>query len=406
MAQQRLPIGTWGKIRTHAVTDSKGRVSYRAMAKFRDFNGAVVPVERRGKTKGAAISNLRTALRERAKMGKAGTWTTTHRFNEIADEWVEEIEELVRDGSRSPGTIQIYRSVLEKHVRPALGELRLAEVTTARVDVFIRRIKSDVGVPTAKLCRSVVSGVMGLAVRSGPLDANPVREIRRIEQPRKKKLARSLTIEEVELWLNAVDANEYAKAKDIPALSLFMLGTGVRIGEALALTWAEVDLTAAAVEIEWTVGRISGQGLIRRPTKSSAGERTLPLPQRVLDMLTKRHGAGVQLDWPVFPDSIGGHRDPNNTLKIFRKVRAEVESLEWVKSHNFRKTLATILDGDGQSARQIADQLGHSRVSMTQDGYLGRKIKNPGAAKAMDAVFGQGDRQEGSESQKRGKDVG
>jgi hypothetical protein len=62
----------------------------------------------------------------------------------------------------------------------------------------IRKVKSDIGVPTAKLCRSVVSGVTGLAVHSGPLDANPVREIRRIEQGRKRKLPRSLTIDEIE----------------------------------------------------------------------------------------------------------------------------------------------------------------------------------------------------------------
>ncbi|MEV6283078.1 tyrosine-type recombinase/integrase [Kribbella sp. NPDC051770] len=401
MPRQPLAIGTWGLIRTHEVTDSSGRKAYRAITNFRDFNGKLLRIERRGKTKGAARANLQQALSERAKMGKAGSWTPSHRFSEVADEWVKEIEELVLDGARSPGTVQIYRSVLEKHVRPALGELRLVEVTTARVDTFIRTVKTDVGVPTAKLCRSVTSGVMGLAVRSGPLDVNPVREIRRIERPRGKKLARSLTIEEVELWLKAVSENELAVRKDLPDLSLFMLGTGVRIGEALALTWAETDLSAGAVDIEWTISRITGQGLVRRPTKSEAGERSLGLPQRVHDMLRRRFDAGVRLDWPVFPDSIGGYRDPTNILRDLRKVRAEVASLEWVKSHNFRKTLATMLDDAGQSARQIADQLGHSRVSMTQDGYLGRKIKNPLVVEAMNRVLGNE-----PDGEKGGKDVG
>jgi integrase len=68
--------------------------------------------------------------------------------------------------------------------------------------------------------------------------------------------------------------------------------------------------------------------------------------------------------------------------------------------------LVTILDGDGQSARQIADRLGHSRASMTQDGYLGRKVRNPEAAKAIDAVFGQAARGDGADGQKGGKSVG
>ncbi|MEV6892728.1 tyrosine-type recombinase/integrase [Kribbella sp. NPDC051137] len=383
-----MPIGAWGNISVKLVKDPKGRESYRAKARFRDFNGAVSQVERYGKTANAARSRLIAALRDRAKMGSSGTWTTTHRFSEVADAWVKEIEALVDDGSRSPRTVQSYKSVLEKHVRPALGELRLGEVTTARVDTFIHKVKAKVGVPTAKLCRSVTSGVMSLAVRSGPLDANPVREIRRIESARRKKLARSLTVEQIELWLRAVSKNERAVRKDIPDLSLFMLGTGVRIGEALALVWADVDLSADAVNIDWTVGRVPGQGLVRSVTKSEAGERTLGLPARLVDMLRDRFAAGVMLDWPVFPDSIGGFRDPNNTLRDLRKVRAEIESLEWVKSHNFRKTLATLLDDAGHSARQIADQLGHSRVSMTQDTYLGRKIRNAKAVEAMNEVLG------------------
>ena len=56
-----------------------------------------------------------------------------------------------------------------------------------------------------------------------------------------------------------------------------------------------------------------------------------------------------------------------------------------MKSHTFRKTVATLLDDSGASARMVADQLGHSRVSMTQDVYLGRKAKNAGNVAALEA---------------------
>ncbi|TCO43613.1 hypothetical protein EV646_112190 [Kribbella antiqua] len=59
-------------------------------------------------------------------------------------------------------------------------------------------------------------------------------------------------------------------------------------------------------------------------------------------------------------------------------------------------------DPNAVTSRQIADQLGHSRVSMTQDGYLGRKVKNLEAARAMDAVFGRGDAERGWETQSGG----
>ena len=53
-------------------------------------------------------------------------------------------------------------------------------------------------------------------------------------------------------------------------------------------------------------------------------------------------------------------------------------------SHVFRKTAATELDRAGMSARQIADQLGHSKVSMTQDRYLGRRVVDGQVAYALE----------------------
>ena len=53
------------------------------------------------------------------------------------------------------------------------------------------------------------------------------------------------------------------------------------------------------------------------------------------------------------------------------------DALAWITSHSFRKTTATILDDAGQSARQIADQLGHARPSLTQDVYMGRRCQEP-----------------------------
>jgi integrase len=63
----------------------------------------------------------------------------------------------------------------------------------------------------------------------------------------------------------------------------------------------------------------------------------------------------------------------------------ESDVLAWITSHSFRKTTATVLDDDGQTARQIADQLGHSKPSMTQDTDIGRTVQNP--AQRLDCVL-------------------
>ena len=67
---------------------------------------------------------------------------------------------------------------------------------------------------------------------------------------------------------------------------------------------------------------------------------------------------------------LSGPEERQRGLAMARGVRL---GFGWVTAHSWRKTMATILDTSGASARMIADQLGHSRVSMSQDFYLGRK---------------------------------
>jgi integrase len=85
----------------------------------------------------------------------------------------------------------------------------------------------------------------------------------------------------------------------------------------------------------------------------------------------------------VFPDAVGGWRDPSSTSRDLRNTRGSA-GFAWVTSHVFRKTAAAEMDRAGLSARQIADHLGHSKVSMTQDRYLGRRAMGDEAADVLD----------------------
>ena len=87
----------------------------------------------------------------------------------------------------------------------------------------------------------------------------------------------------------------------------------------------------------------------------------------------------------MFPDRHGGYRDRNNIEADYRRVR-EGTGFEWVVPHVYRKTVATMLDQGGLSARMIADQLGHSRISMTQDVYMGRRAVSPELAEALESL--------------------
>ena len=73
----------------------------------------------------------------------------------------------------------------------------------------------------------------------------------------------------------------------------------------------------------------------------------------------------------IFPSTAGTWRDPDNFDKQWRKVREDLGVPE-VTSHSFRKSVADLIDVGGLSARVGADQLGHAKVSMTQDKYMSR----------------------------------
>lgn len=380
MPRPPLPIGTFGKIRFYPVASG-----WRATTMYRDRDGKTRPVERLGKTKTAAERNLKRALAERSGPSAGDALTADSRFKKAAEMWFAKFEAAANAGSRSLGSVDTYRSILDRHVLPGLGDVRLREATVPRVDAFLDALRRNVGVSTAKTARSVVSGVLGLAVRHGALDMNPTRETARLEKGRTKG-PRAFTLEERTLFLKRLDSDEKAKARDLPDLSRFMMATGVRIGEALAVHWEDVDLDARTVAVDYTVIRAKGVGLFRKSTKSEAGERTLPLPSWAVEMLERRKATTPHPRGPVFPDSLGGLRDPSNTRRDLRDARGP--EFAWVTSHVFRKTAATILDEAGLTARIVADQLGHSRPSMTQDVYLGRKVVDRRTAEALEAAFG------------------
>ncbi|GAA3093416.1 integrase [Kribbella aluminosa] len=470
MPRPPLPIGTWGEISTRPLKTKKNDkpLRHQAHAKFRDHDGKVRAVTATGTTKTAARTALLTKLQKRAQTNHSGDLTAAHKVNHLLDLWEKRFEGLVADGTRSPTSLGTYRRALKNHVRPAIGELHIGEATTQRLDTVLTDIKHHAGAPTARTCRAVISGAMNLAVRYGALSVNPAREIDTIEA-KPKNPPRALTAEEVNLLQRSLTADAHAVTADLPDLVTFMLGTGVRIGESLAVLWNQVNLETGTVEITHTIARPSGEGLIRKTTKSRTGERVLSLPTWATTSLRARYATDTDPDAPVFPNSIGGYRDPSNTRRSLRTalspvgstarrelgqtlralrrqkhlsrkqiaqtlgwpqtrlelietgrirpnrrllsalakaygidldttpdllaqlqeaiLHTESDKLAWIRTHALRRTTATALDNAGQTARQIADQLGQAKVSITQDTYLHRQPANPAAAQALEHAF-------------------
>ncbi|MFE9745995.1 tyrosine recombinase XerC [Saccharothrix saharensis] len=388
MPRPPLPLGTHGKIRTYRTS-----TGWRATTKFRDFDGVTRPVERWGKTKAAAVRALQEALRDRTPPSGSDGITPHMRFREAAELWLEEFQRAIDAGRRSPTSKETYENRLRGLVLPAIGELRVRELTVPRLGQVVAAAQDKHSAATAKTVRTILSGVCGLAVRHGALASNPVRDVAPLEGRRTR--ARALIPEELADLLAKLDSDEEAVRHDLPDLARWYAGTGERTGEGLAVHWHHLDLNAGTVDWGGSLIRVKGQGQRINHGKTDVSERALPLSAWLVDVLRERRARlaerfGVDqadLRGPVFPNSLGGLRDKHNTLARWREFRDRA-GYPWVTFRTFRRSVATILDEAGLSARQIADQLGHSKVSTTQDVYMARKVTSRKAADALEAVKG------------------
>lgn len=477
-----LPIGQHGEIRYSKPSRTRKITAY---CQYRDLDGRTRQVQACGQSKAEAVRELKTNLATRSA-STAADITGDTRVKIAAEGWYATIVAAVEAGERSPSTAAQYRSFLDRHVIPAAGDLRLREATPGRLDAILLTIKAKSGAPTAKSCRTVLSGILGWAARQDAVSTNATRFTSAIPT-KPQRQPRALSVEEIGRWLARLAADEQAVRHDLIDLSAFMIGSGTRIGEALALQWDDIDLVGTealaegarrqicTVSVDWTLIRLKGKGLIRKPVKTAAGLRTLRLPEFIVTMLKRRAfelwvlrtgelpppavvsgqlcggsgefcgGSGIRkktgrsdgvqnpssqvatfpgprsmtvgqspagnsadiadsaeggpcacvvvealralAGTPVFPDSHGGWRDPSNTRRDIRSARGE--EFSWVTSHSYRKTAATLLDQAGLTARQIANVLGHSRISLTQDVYMARGLADGQAAAAMDRSLGE-----------------
>jgi integrase len=369
-----LPLGTWGKIRRYKLTAS----TWRATTNFRDYDGHTRQVERTGSTGAKAERRLLEALTNRARVGRLGEISADTRIADIAPVWLEGLRRL----NRAEATMSAYEDSLRVHVLKGVGALQVRELTVGVAERFLIAVQEKAGPSAAKHAKTVLSGIMALAARHEAIAHNPLKEVSAIATPRKE--ARSMTLDEVRTLRAGIRADAKAVDRDLPDLVDFMLGTGLRIGETLAVVWDAVDRVGGQVEVRGTVVRGKDGLKIQPRPKTRSGWRKLHLPDWLAVVLDNREH--VETEWDVvFPSQLGKLRDRSNTASDLRDALDPL-GFEWATSHTFRKTAATLLDEGGLSVREIADQLGHANVSMTQNVYFGRRQATERAARALDVI--------------------
>jgi hypothetical protein len=167
-----------GEIRCYTMP--RNRV--RAVAHHRDFDGITRQIERTGRSETAARNRLKEACRDRGRSDAAADITHDTTVKALAEQWFSEIAAATRAGEHSPSTWQTYRDQLDNQLIPALGALRLREVTVSRVDRVLKATREHHGVSVARITRTVLSGMFGLATRHDAMPSNPVRDAAPVRQ--------------------------------------------------------------------------------------------------------------------------------------------------------------------------------------------------------------------------------
>jgi integrase len=385
MARPQLPIGTWGNIRR----EQTGPRSWRARARFRDYDGVTREVEAYGATGAAAERSLRVKLRDRCAPNDDEITGDT-RIRRLAELWLDEItaeQRIVRQ------TIDRYTACIHQAILKALGELRIREATVGRLDKFFKTL-AKTHPAQAHNARAILIQMFALAVRHGALATNPIRDIGRL--PSRHRTVEALTVEDLDrvraairAWQQPVPGKSGPRhTSDLADIVDLLLATGARIGEILALRWNDLDLDPAAptVTICGTLVYLKGIGLFRQEwTKSEAGFRIVVLPRFAVTVLARRQKARTDNDHDaVFCTRNGTWLAPNNVRRQWRQARADT-GLEWVVPHTFRKTVATLLDREGHSQAATA-QLGHSSEDVTKTYYIAKATAAPDVSTVLQTL--------------------
>ena len=324
---------------------------------------------------------FRTANEARKAKGgrEAGDKRPTSKvgFENYFAEWIESYAGRTARGF-SETTRPEYRRPIEAHAVPAWSTWKLAEVEPADVrDLFGSMRRDDKSTSAIKKLRAALSALFATAVDDGLLRSNPVQGVRipagKSAEPVDDR-AKALTREELALLLAAIP-------EDWRLFFEFLAVTGLRISEAVGLTWEHLDLgDKPHVKIREQV--YEGQ---RKRLKSHNGRRDIPLSKAMsARLLAHRRDTYTGAKAPLFASATGTELRPAN---VYRRVLApvaisvgfavEVEGRNGkprmrstVSFHIFRHTCASMLFEEGRNVKQVAEWLGHADAGFTLRTYV------------------------------------
>ena len=297
-------------------------------------------------------------------------------YEELASSWWDNYKNTVKVNTRNT-----QKALLNNHILPLFGNFKLDKLTTPLIQSIINKIanKTNKGETGAYLYYDKIHALnkrilqYGVVMQAIPF--NPAREVilpRNIQKAKRQKV-KHFNNEELRQfidYLDSLDSNRYRYYYET-VLYKFLLATGCRINEALALSWSDIDLDNSVVHITKT---LNYKQEVNSP-KSKASYRDIDIDQQTITMLKRYRRKQTQEAWKlgrsetvVFSDFV--HEYPNNrTLQTRLRTHFKRAGVNNIGFHGFRHTHASLLLNSGIPYKELQHRLGHSTLSMTMDTY-------------------------------------
>ena len=319
-----------------------------------------------GKTQAEVKEKLKRAIEENVGIdyGKAKTYTV--------GSWLEVWMENYARVKLRPSTFKTSQGFLKNHIKPQLGGIPLAELTSLDLQRFYKHLldggrvdrveakKKPKGLApkTVRNIHQMIGSAYNLAMEQKLVSKNPTQgcALPKVEH----KEMKTLTSDQLSTFF------QEARDSGVFALYYIDLTTGLRRGELLGLKWSDIDLEKGDLRVQRQIGRINGK-IIEMPLKTKNAYRTLPLSADAIDVLVQQRRKTGNSEW-VFPSPSGGPMSPDSVLHMLHRVLKRA-GLPKVRFHDLRHTFATLSLKSGVDVKTLSGALGHYSAGFTLNTY-------------------------------------
>lgn len=277
-------------------------------------------------------------------------------LSEWMDQWLVNM-----DGTVRPNTLNGYRSYIENHIRPHLGEKRILQIKAADVQKLYDKLGQTLASGSVRRIHTTLHSIMKAAQQAHLIPKNSVEKVTPPRFSYQQKHV--LTDEQLGRFMEVI--KEDAVWHDFFYTEIM---TGLRRGEICGLRWEDFDEVAGTLKVCRTVRRETGGGLTTGDTKTYAGTRKILLPPSVTAILKERKKTALT-EW-IFPNPLCLEQPMNPASAYYHmKLLLKKAGLPDIRFHDLRHTFATHAMASGVDVKTLSGILGHTRAAFTLDTY-------------------------------------